>query len=67
MFNFFKKVNTTQEELFIKEKNLIEKELDLYKKEKMYEIDLMVLNYKRVKEKEMLDLSLECNRQIGEN
>lgn len=63
MFNFSKK--PTKKELT--EQELVDKELKLYKNQKILEIDVMVQDYKKKRTDEMLQLSLLCNQQTGEH
>jgi hypothetical protein len=66
-FNFFKKKRKpSEQELYQIRKDLIDKELELYKKGKMHDIDVMAHQYKEKRHNEMTELSLTCSRQTAE-
>ena len=49
-----------------REKNLIDKELDMYRRERMLSVDIEVNSYKNSKVKGMETLALECAKQTAD-
>lgn len=49
----------------IRNKRIIDKEIELYKREKTLEIDRKIEDYRQKREVEMLDLAKRCHEELG--
>jgi len=49
-----------------KEKELLKKELELYKQEEILKVDIEVQTYRQKREKEISELGKKCHEQLGQ-
>lgn len=49
-----------------KEKELIDKQVEIYKKEKFLEVDIAVENYRSKRQREIQDLAKRCQEELGQ-
>ncbi|MEK6829612.1 MAG: hypothetical protein AABY15_05830 [Nanoarchaeota archaeon] len=49
-----------------KQKELIDREIELYKKEKLFAVDKEVEDYRTKRQQEMTDMAKKCYEQLGE-
>lgn len=49
-----------------KQKELLDKEVELYKREKFLEIDKQIEDYRSKRQSEMRDMAIKCHEQLGE-